>query len=71
MDTFEKQELTDHLRDLRTSLIRALIAVFAGFAVSYAFVRQIGEWFVRPLYQVLPEHSTLIFTSYQEAFFFI
>lgn len=71
MDTFAKQELTEHLRDLRTSLIRSVIGVLVGFAVSYAFVQDIGAWFVRPLFEVLPESSSLIFTSYQEAFFFI
>ncbi len=71
MDTFEKQALTEHLRDLRKSLIRAVIAVLVGFAVSYGFVQDIGAWFVRPLFEVLPENSTLIFTSYQEGFFFI
>lgn len=71
MDTFEKQALTEHLRDLRTSLIRSLVAVLVGFALSYAFVEEIGAWFVRPLFAVLPETSSLIFTSYQEAFFFI
>jgi sec-independent protein translocase protein TatC len=71
MDTLEKQALTDHLRDLRNSLVRSLIAVVIGFGVSYYFVQGIGEWFLRPLYVVLPEGSSLIFTSYQEAFFFI
>lgn len=71
MEPMEKQALTDHLRDLRTSLVRSLIAVAVGFAVSYYFIEDIGQWFVRPLYEVLPEESTLIFTSYQEAFFFI
>ncbi|MCB2182816.1 MAG: twin-arginine translocase subunit TatC [Desulfobulbaceae bacterium] len=71
MDTLEKQALTDHLRDLRNSLIRSLVAVCIGFGVSYYFVQGIGEWFLRPLYEVLPEGSQLIFTSYQEAFFFI
>ena len=66
----EKQTLTDHLRDLRTSLVRSLIAVAVGFAVSYYFVEDIGQWFVNPLYEELPEESTLIFVSYQEAFFF-
>ncbi|OKY76273.1 MAG: preprotein translocase [Desulfobulbaceae bacterium DB1] len=71
MDTFEKQALTEHLRDLRSSLIRSVIGIFVGFAVSYAFVQDIGAWFVRPLFEVLPENSSLIFTSYQEGFFFI
>ncbi|MBI4792005.1 MAG: twin-arginine translocase subunit TatC [Deltaproteobacteria bacterium] len=71
MDTMEKQALTEHLRDLRTSLIRSLIAVAVGFGVSYYFIEGIGAWFVQPLFTVLPKDASLIFTSYQEAFFFI
>jgi Sec-independent protein secretion pathway component TatC len=70
MESMEKETLTDHLRDLRNSLVSSLIAVAVGFAVSYYFIDDIGQWFVNPLYEVLPEESTLIFTSYQEAFFF-
>lgn len=71
METMEKQALTEHLRDLRTSLVRSLIAVAVGFGVSYYFIEHIGAWFVRPLFEVLPKGSSLIFTSYQEGFFFI
>ena len=70
MDAMEKQALTDHLRDLRNSLIRSLVAVGLGFAVCYYFVEDIGQWFITPLFEVLPEESSLIFTSYQDAFFF-
>ncbi len=66
----EKQTLTQHLTDLRTNLVRSMIAVAAGFALSYAFVEELGQWFVKPLFEVLPEDSSLIFISYQEAFFF-
>ena len=71
MEEFEKQALTDHLTDLRKSLMNSFIAVGIGFAACYYFVKDISVWFVKPLYDVLPEHSSLIFTSYQEAFFFI
>lgn len=71
MENFEKQMLTEHLADLRSCLIYSFMAAGAGFAVSYAFVKDIGNWFFRPLFEVLPEETSLIFTSYQEAFFFI
>jgi len=71
MEEFEKQMLTEHLRDLRSCLIYSLIAAGVGFALSYAFIKQIGNWFFKPLFSVLPAHTNLIFTSYQEAFFFI
>ena len=68
---FEKHSLTEHLADLRRSLVASLIAVAVGFAATYCFVEGIGNWFFKPLYEVMPEGSSLIFTSYQEAFFFI
>ena len=71
MNELEKQPLTQHLRELRSCLINSCLAVAVGFAVSYYYIQEIGTWFFKPLYEVLPERSSLIFTSYQEAFFFI
>jgi Sec-independent protein secretion pathway component TatC len=71
MDELEQQPLTEHLRDLRSCLINSLLAVAVGFSISYYFVQDIGFWFFKPLFEVLPERSSLIFTSYQEGFFFI
>ena len=70
-ETFESQALTDHLRELRSCLIVSFVAIFAGFCLSYAYTRPIGSWFFKPLTDVLPEGTSLIFTSYQEGFFFI
>lgn len=71
MEDQKKQALTEHLSDLRKSLVFSLIAVALGFCISYSFVKDIGEWFFKPLLEVLPDQSSLIFVSYQEAFFFI
>ena len=67
----ENQALTEHLRELRSCLIVSLVAVSIGFCASYAFIRPLGRWFFKPLTEVLPEGTSLIFTSYQEGFFFI
>jgi len=69
--SFESQALTEHLRELRSCLITSFIAVIIGFAGSYGFIKPIGNWFFKPLMEVLPVGSSLIFTSYQEGFFFI
>ncbi|OGQ97973.1 MAG: preprotein translocase [Deltaproteobacteria bacterium RIFOXYD12_FULL_57_12] len=71
MDEFKQQHITEHLTELRKCLIWALGAVLAGFGVAYSFVQEIGNWFFKPLFDVLPAGASLIFTSYQEAFFFI
>ena len=68
---FNKQTLTEHLRELRSCIIYSLAAVMAAFALSYSVIRPISDWFFRPLIKVLPESKTLVFTSYQEGFFFI
>jgi len=69
-DSFQKQALTEHLRELRSCLIITFVAVFIGFGLSYTVIKPIGTWFFKPLVEVLPEGSSLIFTSYQEGFFF-
>ncbi len=70
-EQFNPQTLTDHLRDLRSCLVVSMCAIVVGFAGSYGFIESIGVWFFKPLTDVLPEGSSLIFTSYQEGFFFI
>ncbi len=70
-DHFDDQPLTEHLRELRSCLIYSFAAIFAGFGLSYIVIRPIGTWFFKPLTEVLPEGTSLIFTSYQEGFFFI
>jgi len=71
MSELKQQALTEHLAELRQCLIISLLAVLVGFGVSYSFIEKIGVWFLKPLFDVLPKGSTLVFTSYQEAFFFI
>jgi len=71
MDEFEKQALTEHLRELRNCLIKSLAAVALGFAVCYNYSRGLADHLFKPLAAVLPATSKIIFTSYQEAFFFI
>lgn len=70
-EQFDTQTLTDHLRELRSCLIKSFLAVIVGFCLSYGFIKPIGTWFFKPLIEVLPEGSSLIFISYQEGFFFI
>jgi Sec-independent protein secretion pathway component TatC len=70
-EQFDKQSLIEHLRDLRSCLIVSLIATSIGFAAAYTYIERIGIWFFKPLTDVLPKGTSLIFTSYQEGFFFI
>ena len=71
MDDFQKQGLTEHLRELRSCLIYSVLATVAGFALSWSWSKELGQLLFKPLYEVMPAGSSLIFTSYQEGFFFI
>jgi len=70
VEQFDDQPLTEHLRELRSCLIYSFVAIFAGFCLSYLVIRPVGTWFFKPLTSVLPDGTSLIFTSYQEGFFF-
>ena len=63
--------LIAHLLEFRRRFIIALIALLAGFAVSYLYVQEIYQFLVRPLAEsyVDPEQKRLIYTSLVEAFF--
>jgi len=61
--------LTAHLEELRTRLIRSLIAVGVGFLICYAFKEKLFWIISRPLIGVLPQGSFMIFTGLPEAFF--
>ena len=60
---------TEHLEELRWCLIKAVIAVFVGFLVSYFFTDQIFAFMVRPLKSALGPEESLIGTGVTEAFF--
>jgi sec-independent protein translocase protein TatC len=70
-ENLSDQPLVEHLRELRSCLVIALTAVAVAAAASYYFIEEISHWLFRPLVGVLPKGSSLIFTSYQEGFFFI
>ncbi|MFN4019535.1 MAG: twin-arginine translocase subunit TatC [Erythrobacter sp.] len=62
--------LLDHLIELRTRIIRSLLALLAGFLVCFYFADEILGVLVRPLRQAFPEgEGQLIFTRLPEVFF--
>ncbi len=61
--------LLEHLTELRTRLVRCLIAVGVGFAASYAFAEKLLGILLKPLTDVLPQGHSLIATSLPETFF--
>lgn len=65
----EKQPLTSHLEELRTRLIRVLIAVGIGFFICYYFKDYLFTIITQPLVNALPKNSHMIYTGLPEAFF--
>jgi sec-independent protein translocase protein TatC len=65
----EKMSLTSHLEELKTRLVRILIAIGIGFGVCYLFKDWSFRVITKPLVDAMPAHSTMIFTGLPEAFF--
>ena len=62
--------LLDHLIELRTRLVRSIMALGAAFAVCFYFADQIFAFLVRPLTAAFPPgQGKLIYTKLYEAFF--
>ncbi len=65
-----KAPLVEHLAELRTRLLRALLFLAAGFAICLPFADVIFGWLVRPLRSAFADgQGQLIFTKLYEQFF--
>lgn len=58
-----------HLEELRSRLIRAVIAIITGFVICIAFGERMFSILAAPITKLLPKDSTLVFTSLQDPFF--
>ncbi|MCX5857117.1 MAG: twin-arginine translocase subunit TatC, partial [Deltaproteobacteria bacterium] len=67
--TEEKLPLTAHLEELKKRLVRSLIAIGVGFGVCYYFKDALFKIMTKPLMDVMPKNSYMIYTSLPEAFF--
>jgi sec-independent protein translocase protein TatC len=67
--TDERMPFTSHLEELRTRLISVLAAVGIGFVVCYGFKDWLFKIITKPLADVLPAKSFMIYTGMPEAFF--
>ncbi len=64
-----KMGLLDHLSELRKRLTRIVIIILLGFFGCYGISEIAYAYLALPLTELLPENSTLIYTSPQGAFF--
>jgi sec-independent protein translocase protein TatC len=69
MSSDKELPLTGHLAELRRRLISCFIAVALASVLCYGFIDPIFTMLSRPLEAVMPTGTSLIFTSYTEAFF--
>ena len=67
--TEEKLPLTAHLEELKKRLIRSLIGIGIGFGACYYYKEWLFKIITKPLMDVMPKNSHMIFTSLPEAFF--
>jgi len=67
--TDEKMPFTLHLEELKTRLTHALIAIGICFIICYFVKEKLFKVLTLPLVAVLPDNSSMIFTSLPEAFF--
>src|SRR6185437_14425641 len=69
-DTAETQEsFLSHLIELRTRLVRSIIAVVVVLLVLFPFAKDIYALLAEPLLRVLPHGSTMIATDVTGTFF--
>lgn len=62
--------LLDHLIELRTRLLRAVVALAIGFAACFYFAQEILGFLIQPLTDAFPAgEGQLIFTKLYEVFF--
>ncbi|MBV1703738.1 MAG: twin-arginine translocase subunit TatC [Hyphomicrobiales bacterium] len=64
-----KAPLMDHLLELRSRLIKSVLAFLVAFAVCYFFSRRIFDVLIHPFEAVVgPDHAKLIATDFFESF---
>src|SRR5436190_1909903 len=64
-----KLPLTAHLEELRSRLIKSLIALGVAFVACYQVVEPLIRWLVAPVKQFDPKRVQIIGTGLAEAFF--
>lgn len=61
--------LLDHLSEMRSRLVWAVVYVAIGFSVCWIFIDQLFDVIMRPLLAVLPDGTHAQYTTLPEAFF--
>ena len=65
----EGMSIASHLVELKSRLVRIIAAIGIGFLACYAFKEELFKIITKPLTDVLPKNSFMIYTGMPEAFF--
>jgi sec-independent protein translocase protein TatC len=63
--TGDKMSFMEHLGELRTRIVRALIAVLAGLVIAFPLSQRLVDWLAQPIQKT---GNTLVFLAVTEAF---
>ena len=63
-----RMSLIEHLEELRNRIVKSLIAVVVGFLVCWSFAAEIFEFLARPVKELLPEGTQLVYLSVTDPF---
>lgn len=71
VDNDDERRMTflEHLEELRSRLIRAVLAIFIAFAIFFHFSDRLFSIMAAPLADQLPTGSSLVFTGLPDPFF--
>ncbi|MBM4326965.1 MAG: twin-arginine translocase subunit TatC [Deltaproteobacteria bacterium] len=64
-----RMSFLDHLSELRSRLMRAMIAIALGFALCMVFSERLFKLLAAPIIRYLPDGASLVFTALQSPFF--
>jgi sec-independent protein translocase protein TatC len=67
-DAGGKMSFLEHLDELRSRILYAVVSVFIGFVISFFFIDEIFDFIMRPMQLLLPAGGTLVYTDPTEAF---
>ncbi|HCR86122.1 MAG TPA: twin-arginine translocase subunit TatC [Alphaproteobacteria bacterium] len=69
IEILEKKPIFEHLKEFKKRLIYSIIAIIAGFVISYNYSEEIYKFLIKPLAENSNrEDSKMIYTSLTEAF---
>jgi sec-independent protein translocase protein TatC len=68
LDAGAKMSFLEHLDELRTRLIHAVVAIAVGCVISFIFLDRVFDFITLPMRQMLPAGGSLVITEPSEYF---